>query len=185
MASSRSGLPLSGRVLVGAVGLCGLAVVAAGARTLASGPVPLEWVALSILTFAAGALTLKVPSVQVRLSVSEVFAFSCVLLYGPELGALTKGEAARLAGLAPINRDSGKMSAPRHIEAGRSAVRRCLYMAALVALRRNPGLKAFASGLRARGKPFKVVMVACMRKLLVILNTLVKRNCLWNPELAH
>ena len=97
----------------------------------------------------------------------------------PELGSLTKGEAARLAGLAPINRDSGKMAAPRHIVAGRSAVRRCLYMAALVALHRNPILKAFASGLRARGKPFKVVITAVMRKLIVILNAIVRDGEPW------
>jgi transposase len=96
-----------------------------------------------------------------------------------ELGSLTKGEAARLAGLAPINRDSGKLSAPRHIEAGRSAARRCLYMAALVALQRNPVLKAFASGLRARGKPFKVVITAVMRKLIVTLNAIVRDGEPW------
>jgi len=98
----------------------------------------------------------------------------------PELGSLTKGEAARLAGLAPINRDSGKASAPRHIVAGRGAVRRCLYMAALVALKRNPVLKAFASGLRARGKPFKVVITAVMRKLIVTLNAIVRDGEPWN-----
>jgi transposase len=98
----------------------------------------------------------------------------------PELGSLSKGEAARLAGLAPINRDSGKLSAPRHIEAGRSAVRRCLYMAALVALNRNPVLKAFANGLRARGKPFKVVITAVMRKLIVTLNAIVRDGEPWN-----
>jgi transposase len=97
----------------------------------------------------------------------------------PELGSLSKGEAARLAGLAPINRDSGKLSAPRHIVAGRSAVRRCLYMAALVALNRNPVLKAFASGLRARGKPFKVVITAVMRKLIVTLNAIVRDGEPW------
>jgi transposase len=97
----------------------------------------------------------------------------------PELGSLTKGEAARLAGLAPINRDSGKLSAPRHIVAGRSAVRRCLYMAALVGLSHNPVLKAFASGLRARGKPFKVVITAVMRKLIVILNAIVRDGEPW------
>jgi transposase len=97
----------------------------------------------------------------------------------PELGSLSKGEAARLAGLAPINRDSGKLSAPRHIQAGRSAVRRCLYMAALVALRRNPVLEAFASGLRARGKPFKVVITAVMRKLIVTLNAILRDGEPW------
>src|SRR5581483_5433061 len=67
------------------------------------------------------------------------------------------GEAARLAGLAPIARDSGKTSAPRHIEPGHAAVRRTLYMAAGIAMRFNPQLAAFALRLRARGKPFKVI----------------------------
>ena len=97
----------------------------------------------------------------------------------PELGSLTKGEAARLAGLAPINRDSGKLSAPRHIEAGRAAVRRCLYMAALVAMQSNPIIVAFTASLRARGKPFKVVITAAMRKLIVILNAIVREGLPW------
>ena len=97
----------------------------------------------------------------------------------PELGSLTKGEAARLAGLAPINRDSGKLSAPRHIEAGRAVVRRCLYMAALVALQHNPVLTAFASGLRARGKPFKIIITAVMRKLVVTINAILRTQEPW------
>lgn len=102
-----------------------------------------------------------------------------VLANMPELGTLTKGEAARLAGLAPINRDSGKASAPRHIQAGRATVRRCLYMAALVALQHNPVLKDFAGNLRIRGKPFKVVITAVMRKLIVILNAIVRTGEPW------
>jgi len=97
-----------------------------------------------------------------------------LLAYMPELGSLSKGEAARLAGLAPINRDSGKLSAPRHVEAGRGAVRRTLYMAALVAMQCNKVLRAFAEQLKARGKPFKVVITAVMRKLIVILNAILR-----------
>jgi transposase len=102
-----------------------------------------------------------------------------VLTGMPELGTMAKGEAACLAGLAPINRDSGKSSGPRHIEAGRAAVRRCLYMAALVALQCNPVIKAFAASLKARGKPFKVIITAVMRKLLVILNGILRTGEPW------
>jgi len=102
-----------------------------------------------------------------------------VLADMPELGTLDKGEAACLAGLAPINRDSGKTSGPRHIQAGRAAVRRCLYMAALAALQANPVIKAYAATLKARGKPFKVVIVAVMRKLLIILNGILRSGEPW------
>ena len=97
-----------------------------------------------------------------------------LLAHMPELGTLSKGEAARIAGLAPMNRDSGKLSAPRHVEAGRAAVRRTLYMAALVAMSDNAAIRSFAGQLRARGKPFKVVITAVMRKLIVILNAILR-----------
>lgn len=106
-----------------------------------------------------------------------------LIAYMPELGTLTKGEAARLAGLAPMNRDSGKLSAPRHVVAGRGSVRRCLYMAAVVAMRRNPLMRDFAARLRARGKPFKVVVTAVMRKLLVTLNAILRTGKPWRA--AH
>jgi len=106
-----------------------------------------------------------------------------LLAYMPELGSLSKGEAARLAGLAPMNRDSGKLSAPRHVEAGRAAVRRTLYMAALVATSDNPVIRAFAGQLKARGKPFKVVIIAVMRKLIVILNAILRSGEPWRE--AH
>ena len=102
-----------------------------------------------------------------------------LLAHMPELGTFTKGEVAGLAGLAPINRDSGKLRAPRHIEAGRSAIRRTLYMAALVAIQRNRVMAAFAQDLKSRGKPFKVVIVAVMRKMLVILNAILKSDEPW------
>jgi transposase len=102
-----------------------------------------------------------------------------VLADMPELGTLTKGEAACLGGLAPFNRDSGKSSGPRHIEAGRAAVRRCLYMAGIVALRTNPVIKAYAANLKARGKPFKVIITAVMRKLLIILNAILRNGEPW------
>jgi transposase len=107
-----------------------------------------------------------------------------VLTGMPELGTLTKGEAACLGGLAPINRDSGKSSGPRHIEAGRAAVRRCLYMAGLVALQTNPVIKTYAATLKGRGKPFKVVITAVMRKLLVILNGILRTGRPWKHSEA-
>jgi transposase len=98
----------------------------------------------------------------------------------PELGSLPKGRVARLVGLAPINQDSGKKRGGRHIEAGRAGIRRCLYMAAVVAMRRNPLIKDFAARLKARGKPPLVVIAAVMRKMIVILNAILKTGKPWN-----
>jgi putative nucleotidyltransferase with HDIG domain len=86
---TRPPLPPIGRALVGAVGLCGVIVVVHAVAVRWGSDIPLEWVAFSLLTFASGILTLKIPSIDALLSVSEIFAFSCVLLYGPELGAVT------------------------------------------------------------------------------------------------
>lgn len=98
----------------------------------------------------------------------------------PELGKLNRQEIASLAGLAPFNNDSGPRHGKRSISGGRAAVRSALYMAALTATRCNPTIQEFASRLKAAGKPCKVVLTACMRKLLTILNSLVKQNVLWN-----
>lgn len=98
---------------------------------------------------------------------------AALIAYFPELGSLSKGQAARLAGLAPIARDSGRTSPPRHIEPGRAALRRTLYMAAVAAVRFNPRLRAFAERLKAKGKPFKLIAAAVMRKLIVILNAVL------------
>jgi transposase len=100
----------------------------------------------------------------------------------PELGRLNRGQISALVGVAPFNRDSGKFHGRRAIWGGRSAVRSVLYMATLTARRFNPVIRAFAERLEAAGKPYKVVMVACMRKLLVILNTILKNNSAWNPQ---
>jgi transposase len=102
----------------------------------------------------------------------------------PELGKLDRQAVGALAGLAPFNRDSGQFKGKRSIWGGRASVRTSLYMAALAARRFNPVIRAFAERLRAAGKPFKVMMVACMRKLLVILNTMVKTKTSWNPKLV-
>jgi transposase len=101
----------------------------------------------------------------------------------PELGRLSRQQVAALVGVAPFNRDSGKFHGRRAIWGGRAAVRSVLYMAALTARRFNPFIREFAQRLEAAGKPFKVVLTACMRKLLVILNAMVKKNLPWNPKL--
>jgi len=101
----------------------------------------------------------------------------------PELGKLNRQEIAALVGVAPMNCDSGSMRGQRHIRGGRADVRTTLYMAAYNAMRCNPAIRAFAERLKKAGKPFKVVATACMRKLLIILNVMVKTNQHWNPDL--
>jgi transposase len=100
----------------------------------------------------------------------------------PELGRLDRRAIAALVGVAPFNCDSGQARGQRHIWGGRASVRTSLYMAALVASRHNPSLAAFYRRLRAAGKPAKVALVAVMRKLLTILNTMMKHERRWNPE---
>lgn len=97
----------------------------------------------------------------------------------PELGDLNRQEIASLVGLAPFNRDSGTMRGKRSIFGGRQSVRSVLYMAALSARRYNPAIAAFSNRLTEQGKPPKVVITACMRKILVTLNTMVKTNSPW------
>ena len=99
----------------------------------------------------------------------------------PELGRLTRRESAALAGVAPINRDRGTMRGRRTVWGGRAQVRAALYMATLSAVRHQPALRAFYLRLRAAGKPAKVALVAAMRKLLVILNAMLKHRSPWRP----
>lgn len=94
----------------------------------------------------------------------------------PELGALSRQQLAKLVGVAPLNRDSGTLKGHRGIFGGRASVRAVVYMAALVAVRWQPEFKAFYRQLRARGKPAKVALVACMRKLLVVLNARIRHE---------
>ena len=105
-----------------------------------------------------------------------------VLATLPELGTLNRRQAAALAGLCPYNRDSGQWTGKRCLSGGRAEVRRSLYMAALSASRSNHLLKAFYDRLIAAGKPAKVALTAVMRKLIVLMNHLLK-----NPKfsLAH
>ena len=102
----------------------------------------------------------------------------------PELGNLNREQIAKLVGVAPMNRDSGEWSGKRFITGGRPSVRRVLYMATLVATRFNDKIKAHYKHLIARGKAKKLAVVACMRKLLGILNTLVKNNVLWEDKMS-
>jgi len=102
----------------------------------------------------------------------------------PELGQLNRQKISSLVGLAPFNHDSGRFQGKRRIWGGRASVRSVLYMAALTAKRCNPIIRDFAQRLEAQGKPFKVVMTACMRKLLVILNAMLKTNSHWNPTFS-
>ena len=102
----------------------------------------------------------------------------------PELGQLNRQQIAALAGLAPFNHDSGKFRGQRRIRGGRAALRATLYMAALTGVRCNEKLRSFAQRLHQSGKPFKVVITACMRKLLTILNTLVRNGQPWTPHPA-
>jgi transposase len=101
----------------------------------------------------------------------------------PELGKLDRQAITALVGLAPYNNDSGPLIGKRSIRGGRASVRCALYMAALSGMRFNPMLKRFAIRLKKSGKPAKVVLTACMRKLLTLLNTLVRNQTLWNPNL--
>ena len=106
--------------------------------------------------------------------VGPVTAATCVALF-PELGTLSRGEAAALLGVAPYDDDSGKLHKPRHIAGGRFRLRSALYMAALSATRCNPILRRFFQHLRAQKKPSKVALTAVMRKLIVLLNHLLRK----------
>jgi len=102
----------------------------------------------------------------------------------PELGTLNRREISALAGVAPFNRDSGGWQGKRSIFGGRAAARSALYMAALVGSRHNPVLRVFYQRLRQTGKPAKVALTACMRKLLVIINTMIKHREPWRDPVA-
>ena len=124
---------------------------------------------------SAPLLTRKAQLLQSLKGIGPATATAC-LAYLPELGTLTKGQVARLVGLAPIAHDSGKSSLPRHIAGGRNIVRQSLYMAAVVAITHNPTIASYASALTRRGKPAKLVITAVMRKLIVILNAVLRDN---------
>ena len=100
----------------------------------------------------------------------------------PELGSLTRRQAAALVGVAPFSRDSGTMRGRRAIWDGRAALRACLYMAAVAAARgSNPAIAGFYRRLRAAGKLAKLALTACMRKLVVTLNAMLRSAAPWRP----
>ena len=101
----------------------------------------------------------------------------------PELGSLGRRAIAALVGVAPLNWDSGKMRGERSIHGGRARIRTLLYMATTSAIRCNPVIREFYQRLKSRGKPHKVAMVACMRKVLTILNAMVRESTPWTPEI--
>lgn len=112
--------------------------------------------------------------------IGPVVSFS-LLAELPELGTLTRQQLAGLVGVAPLHCDSGQRRGKRRVWGGRSRVRTALYMAALVASRYNPVIKAFYERLLHAGKPKKVALTACMRKLLTILNAMLQHRTAWNP----
>ena len=105
-----------------------------------------------------------------------------LLIELPELGTLNRRKIAALVGVAPLNRDSGTLRGKRTVWGGRAKLRAVLYMAALVGVRRNPVMATFYERLLKAGKVKKVALVACMRKLLTILNAMMRTMTVWNPE---
>lgn len=116
--------------------------------------------------------------------VGPVFS-SSLLANVPELGQLNRRQIASLIGVAPLNRDSGQHSGPRIVWGGRANVRSVLYMATVAAMRSNPVIKTFYQRLIGAGKKFKVAITACMRKLLTILNAMVKSGTMWQPNVER
>lgn len=108
---------------------------------------------------------------------------AALLAFMPELGTVDNARAAKLAGLAPLNQDSGKARGKRHVWGGRAIVRSALHMAMLSAVRYNPVIKAFYERLIAAGKPKKVALTACSHKLLRILNAMMRTGQPWNAEI--
>ncbi len=132
-------------------------------------------IAASPLYHAKAALLRSVPGVGPVTTITLLASL-------PELGQLSRQQIAALVGVAPMNRDSGARRGKRMVWGGRAPVRAVLYMAALVGIKHNPVLRQFYDRLRAAGKPFKVAVTACMRKLLTILNAMLHQNRRWDPQ---
>ncbi len=124
------------------------------------------------------------PSVQIIASVPGVGPVTTATLCTelPELGKTARGKIAKLVGVAPLAKQSGETDGKRRTRGGRVVVRRALYMAALVATKRNPVIAKFYQRLLQRGKPKKLALIACMRKLLLILHDMVRNGQMWDPE---
>ena len=120
----------------------------------------------------------SVPGVGEQLSLA-------LLAQLPELGTLNRRQIAALVGVAPFNRDSGTVRGKRRVWGGRARIRAVLYMGALAASRFNPVIRDFYQRLLAAGKPKKVALTACMRKLLVILNSMLKSSSSWRAQRAR
>jgi len=128
-------------------------------------------------------LSAKATLLQSVKGIGEVTS-TALIVNLPELGSLDRRGIAKLAGVGPLNDDSGKRTGKRSCWGGRRDVRTAMYMPTLSAVKYNPVIKPFYDSLVARGKPHKVAMVACIRKLLTILNAMVRNNSPWTPELA-
>jgi len=124
------------------------------------------------------ALIQSVPGVGPNLSITLLSEF-------PEMGSLNRKQIAALGGVAPFNRDSGTLRGKRTIWGGREMVRSATYMSTFVAIRFNPVLKTFFNRLIGAGKPYKVALIACMRKLLCILNAMLKNRTTWNCQVTQ
>jgi transposase len=100
----------------------------------------------------------------------------------PEIGTMNRRQIAALVGVAPLNRDSGKYKGRRAIWGGRARIRSVLYMCVISGICHNPKIKAFYNRLISSGKKHKVAITACMRKLMIILNTMIKNGTCWNES---
>lgn len=130
------------------------------------------------------AVSKDTPSVRIIASVPGVGPVTTATLYCelPELGKISRGAIAKLVGVAPLANQSGDRDGKRKTRGGRVVIRRSLYMAALVATTRNPVIAKFYQKLLQRGKPKKLALIACMRKLLLMMHDMVRNGEMWDPE---
>lgn len=136
---------------------------------------------LNALIAADDALQEKVDRLKTVKGIGPIVALTLVTDL-PELGALNHKEISALVGVAPFCRDSGSLKGKRTIWGGRASVRSALYMAAVSAINHNPPIKAFYERLLQKGKAKKTALVACMRKLLIVVNSMIKNNTDWNSN---
>lgn len=139
--------------------------------------------AISDLIAADKALQEKSEYIQSIKGVGKVLTMQSLSSL-PELGLVSNKEIAALVGVAPYVRESGQYRGQTRIYGGRADIRKVLYMACLSARQHNPSIKAFYERLRAKGKPYKVVMIACMRKLIIMMNCVCSEKRLWQEQVA-